>query len=121
MVRDDYDVIVFRVLVYLYAVFKRKIVFEKLTLDSSVSKGLSDEYFADVLRLMTEEELIEGPSFVRVWGGQYVLVNSLDEMSITSKGIHYLKENDRMSKAKEVVLRGADLLATLIPAILPRF
>lgn len=108
MAKDDYDVVVFRVLAYLYAVFKRKIVFEKLTFDPSVSKGLSDEYFKNVFRLITEEELIEGLSFVRVWGSQYILANSLDEMSIISKGIHYLKENDRMEKAKEAILRGAD-------------
>ncbi|MDO5014534.1 MAG: hypothetical protein Q4E28_01065 [Clostridia bacterium] len=37
MAKDDYDVIVFKILLYYYAVLKRKIVFEKTSLKYTVT------------------------------------------------------------------------------------
>lgn len=38
MAKDDYHVIVYKVLLYLYAVLKRKIVFDKISFDVVLSK-----------------------------------------------------------------------------------
>lgn len=70
MAKDDYDVVVYRMLVYLYAVLKHKIIFEDATFRQAVRKNVeSDEYFTSILRMMKEENLIEGLSFERAWGG----------------------------------------------------
>ena len=69
MAKDDYDVVVYRMLVYLYAVLKHKIIFEDATFRQAVRKNIeSDEYFTSILRMMKEENLIEGLSFERAWG-----------------------------------------------------
>lgn len=58
MTKDDYDVIVYRVLVYYYACLKRKIIFDKAGFNAAVKKDIeSDEYFYDVLRMMQDEGL----------------------------------------------------------------
>ena len=94
MARDDYDVIVYKVLVYLYACLKRKIMFEEITFQHTVRKNVdNDEYFYDILKMMQEEGLITGLVFKGTWQGDSVLANDLKEMEITSNGIHYLEDN----------------------------
>lgn len=61
MAKDDYHVIVYKVLLYLYAVLKRKIVFDKISFDVVLSKmNVSEEYLTDVIRMLQDEGLIRG-------------------------------------------------------------
>lgn len=114
MAKDDYDVIVYRVLVYLYACMKRKIIFEETTFQAAVRKNVeSDEYFADILEMMQGEGLIAGLVFVHAWGGVSILANDLCNAKITADGVHYLKENDKMKQIGEVLKGAGDLIATL--------
>ena len=48
MAKDDYDYIVFRILVYLYGCFKRKISFEEAAIEKLLVKGIQEEYHLDV-------------------------------------------------------------------------
>ena len=74
MAKDDYEVIVYRVLVYYYACMKRKIMFDQITFQEAVRKNVeNDSYFADVLRMMQKEGLIEGIKVQKAWGGDYIL------------------------------------------------
>lgn len=45
MAKDDYDVIVYKVLVYYYACLKRRITFDKKVFEETVMKGLNQSYF----------------------------------------------------------------------------
>ncbi len=46
MAKDDYDIIVYRVLVYLYACLKRRILFDEAIFRATVRKDIeSEEYF----------------------------------------------------------------------------
>ena len=120
MAKDDYDVIVYRILVYYYALMKRKIVFEETTFYESVKKNVeNDQYFADILRLMQDEELLQGLSYVKAWGGDYILVSNPREAKITAKGIHYLKDNSKMKQVGETLKEAADIIATLAGIIKP--
>lgn len=115
MAKDDYDVIVYRVLLYLYACLKREIVFDDLTFREAVRKNVeSDEYFAAVLRMMQNEGLICGVTTVKAWGGTYILCSDPEDMEITADGIHYLKENSTMQKVCGVLKETADIVAKLI-------
>lgn len=118
MAKDDYDAIVYRVLVYLYACLKRKIIFEKETFQSTVRKNVeSDEYFYDVLRMMQDEGLIKGLCFKKIWGGDVILVSDMSEAKITPAGIHYLEDNDKMRKVGNVLKGAADTIAKLAAII----
>lgn len=98
MAKDDYDVVVFRILV-LYAIFKGKQIFDQHIFLKVISK-VEEDYLYRVLEMMQSEGLIEGLQFRKAWGGAVILINDLDDISITSDGIHYLLENSRMKKVR---------------------
>ncbi len=107
MAKDDYDFLVFKILTYLYACFRRRCHFETITfLKRIISPEVSEDYLVDVLRYMTHEELIEGLVFVKAWGHDYVLANDYADMSITPQGIRYLLNNDKMQQLKKAILDG---------------
>lgn len=114
MARDDYDVIVYRVLVYYYAVLKRKIIFEDATFLQAVRKNVeSDTYFSDVLCMMQEEKLMEGFVFTKAWGGDVLLISDARDAKITAEGIRYLKENNTMKKVGNMLKEAVDIIANL--------
>lgn len=114
MAKDDYDVIVYRVLTYLYACLKHKIIFEESTFQAAVKKNVeSDEYFRAVLHMMQEEELIRGLVFTKAWGGEYLLASDLRDAEITAAGIRYLKENGTMKRVCEMLKPTADIIVKL--------
>lgn len=114
MAKDDYDVIVYRVLVYLYGCLKHKIVYEDVTFEAAVKKNIdSDEYFFEVLRMMQDEGLIEGFSYVKAWGGDIIATSDMSDMKITAAGVRYLKDNGTMQKVGIALKDIADLIAKL--------
>lgn len=119
MAKDDYDVIVYRVLVYLYACMKRKIVFENDTFQKAVRKNVeSDEYFEDILRMMQEEGLISGLAYTTAWGGESIMLSDLCDAKITPSGIRYLNENDRMKRIGNMLKEAADIISKLAAIVL---
>lgn len=114
MAKDDYEVIVYRILVYLYACMKRKIIFEDITFQEAVKKNVeSDTYFYDVLRMMQTEGLIEGLTFIKAWGGDVILASDLKDMQITAAGIRYIREDSMMKKIGTMLKESADIIAKL--------
>lgn len=98
MAKDDYDFLVFRILTYLYACFRRRCHFEITAfMKRVISPEVSEDYLVDVLRFMTREELIDGLTFVKAWGNDYTLTNDYSDMKITPQGIRYLLDNDKGS------------------------
>lgn len=115
MANDDYDVIVYKILVYYYAVMKRKISFAEETLAAVLSKAdIPDEYLADILRLMQSEGLIEGVRLTKAWGCDYILISDKRDISITAAGIRYLKENAKMKKIAGKLMKIPGIVSTLI-------
>lgn len=115
MAKDDYDVIVFKVLLYYYAVLKRKILFEKVTFEKGIGiNDISEEYFVEVLLMMQDDGFIKNIVVKKAWGGDYILLSDFDDIKITSKGIDYLKENAKMQKIKEKALEIVDLTSKLV-------
>jgi hypothetical protein len=116
--KDDYDVILFKILLYLYACFQGKIVFQNDVFEKTVKNGISDEYINRILRGAQSENLIEGLVFTHTWGNEYILSSPLSDMAITPDGIRYLKDNGKMQKAKSFLLEhSVELISTLIPKI----
>ena len=69
MAKDDYDVIVYKMLLYLYGCMKRVISFNQAVFDKSIKREeLNEGYFTDILRMMQKEGLVDGVNTVKPWG-----------------------------------------------------
>lgn len=121
MAKDDYEVILYRLLVYLYGCLKREIMFETATFHASVSKDVkNDAYFSDILRMAQDEGLIEGLTFANAWGGESILISDICNARITPSGIRYLKENGTMKRIGDTLKESVDIISKLA-AILQLF
>lgn len=119
MARDDYDVILYRILVYLYACKKRKIAYNSTTFREAVRKGVqNDQWLYDIIDMAQGEGLIEGASFQKAWGGDKVPLFGFDELNITAAGIRHLIENGTMKQIGEDLERSVDIISKLAGIVL---
>ena len=115
MAKDDYGIVLFKMLTYLYGCMKRKYSFDICTFNAVISKqNISDEYLSEILFMATDEGLIEGLVFAKAWGNNKIIANDLSEMRITSAGIRYLNDNSKMKEIKEYLKSIPGLIADLI-------
>ena len=119
MAKDDYSVVVFKILTYLFAYLKRKALFDEEVFKQIIDKqNITDEYLTDILRMITEEKLITGLVFTKAWGNTYILASGYCNMEITSLGIRYLNENSAMEKVKQLLKDSTGLIGELIKMVL---
>jgi hypothetical protein len=115
MAKDNYSVLVYKILLYLYACTQRKIVFDQQVYDKAIGKEhLNDGYIENVYRMMQDEGLIEGFVFTNPWGAAIVELSDEQDLRITAAGIRYLEENSTMQKVKKFLIGKVDLEAELI-------
>lgn len=115
MAKDDYEVLVFKILTYLYGVAKRKYFFNPVTFEAVICrKELSEEYLTLILKGMKDEGLVEGVTTVKSWGGNYILSSDISWMSITTAGMRYVKENSQMNKLIDVFKDTVGLFGDLV-------
>lgn len=100
MARDDYYVIVYQILAYLYQCLKNdeKVDEKKIASGSSLIGNIPESYWNYIMVNLYEEGLIIGLSVQKV-GSNYYFSN-VSESCITPKGIAYLTENSTIEKAK---------------------
>ena len=113
MAEDDYDIIAYRILVYLYACKKREIIYDDTTFDTTVRKDVNEDYFMDVLRMMQDEGFISGLSFTKAWGNTYILISDIADTEITAEGVHYLENDNKMKRAGNILKDAVDAIAKL--------
>lgn len=65
MAKDDYDHIVFKILVYLYGVLKRKYVFNEVEFLATVG-DIDSDYLTDILYMIREERMLRIIILIRV-------------------------------------------------------
>lgn len=120
MAKDDYNVIKFKVLVYIYGVLKRRYNFDDDEFNQLLERNnIENGYFLDVIELMLEEGLIKNVSIQRAMGGDGFIMPCLSYIKITYKGINHLEENSLMNKIKEKALSGFNtLLSQIITKVL---
>ena len=90
MAKDDYFVLVYKLLTILYTTLKNG----KVVTDSELkelSEGLPLDYWEYILKSLSEDGYISGNSI------------KITTLQITPKGIEYLQDNSKMKKAKEVL------------------
>lgn len=98
MEKNDYFVIAYRILTYLYECFQMG---EQPDLDlfGSDALGIHNGYWNNVMESLFHEGYITGIVIVPCLGG--VPGIKLGALKITQKGIEYLQDNSKMAKAKE--------------------
>lgn len=101
MAKDDYHVIVYQILAYLYQRLKKGETADESMLkhDGHLFK-IDKSYWAYIIFNMYETGLITGVSFVYIDGLNVPLAAELNECCITPAGIEYLCDNTFMEKAK---------------------
>ena len=102
MAKDDYHVIVYQILAYLYQRLKKgeKIDVSMLRHDSPLF-SINKSYWAYIIYNMAQYNLIDGVVFVDLDGLDIPHASSLNDCRITPAGIEYLCDNSFIKKAKE--------------------
>lgn len=98
MAKDDYFVIVYRILNYLYECFKAG---ERPDMEmfGPVALRINNGYWVNVMESLYNEGYITGVSVIKSIGGSSGI--KLLDLKITQKGIEYLQDNSKMTKAKD--------------------
>lgn len=102
MAKDDYHVIVYQILSYLYQCLKKgePVDGNKLNYGSELLR-INKSYWAYVIYNMHRMGLIEGIVFVDAEGQETPYATMLENTRITPAGIDYLCDNSFMEKAKQ--------------------
>ena len=101
MAKDDYHVLVYQILSYLYVKLKNGEMPdpEMLKADSEYLK-INEQYWLYIMENLVKDGYIDGIIITKAWGNQ-VIINDLEYCQITPKGIEYLCDNSFIEKAKE--------------------
>ncbi len=97
MAKNDFFVIAYRILAYLYECMKQG-VFPDLNDVSYERLGIPERYWIDVIRNLYDDGYITGIIIRDSVGGMTWVAP--DNPRITISGIEFLQENTSMSKAK---------------------
>lgn len=99
MAKDDYHVIAFRVLAYLYECAKtgEKPNLRQLRKSEPILEELTDSYWQYIIRHIFLDGYVEGVKIGNVVGS-FEQVDARD-IAITPKGIEYLESDSMMKKA----------------------
>ncbi len=100
MAKDDYFVIVYQVLKYLYGCLKKGENPEICFLQAA-TYSIPESYWMYIVSSLFNEKYIEGITIYETKSG--TVVGNLQDTFITPKGIEYLLENSLIQKAKRTL------------------
>ena len=114
MAKDDYSVIVYKILKYLYARLKKgePIVSEMLMYDGPLF-NINRSYWVYVWSNLSEQGYITGLRNIKVAEGNYIK-DQLSGCEITPKGIEYLSENSVMKKIEDRLKEVVDVITPFV-------
>lgn len=114
MAKDDYFVLVYKLLRYLYRCLKQGIPVDwNLVSPSSRDFPVNQEYFTYLLSHLLEDGYIEGIAEVQKVG-RSVQFKETDGLRITPAGIAYLQENSIMKKVEKALGPAGEIADLLI-------
>lgn len=103
MARDDYHVIVYKILAYLYQQLKAgEPVEPEMLLHDGVLFQINYNYWVYIINNMLDQGYIKGISNAKSGNGYYIK-EQLSGCEITPRGIEYLFENRLLEKAKKLL------------------
>ena len=99
MKRDDYHVVVYQLLSYLYRSLKEgtSIQEDMIKHDGKLFQ-IHEKYWIYIMEMMIKQEFVSGISVRKVWGVN-VAVENIEDVMITPAGIEYLCEDKMIKKA----------------------
>lgn len=99
MARDDYHVIVYQILAYLYVTLKRGLKVDPAFLQSqSEYLNINRTYWGYIMENLLADGFIRGITITRPWG-EDPMITDLENCQITPKGIEYVTDDRFMKKA----------------------
>ncbi|MGN0472219.1 MAG: YjcQ family protein [Lachnospiraceae bacterium] len=104
MSKDDYHVIAYKILSYLYGCIKGKKTFSIDYFQCGTKTfPVEEEYWNYIIETLCEEGYITGVVLVAIIGQAAKGVKITSDIRITPKGIEYLQDNSMMKKAADFV------------------
>lgn len=104
MAKDDYHVLVYRVLSYLYACLKSDSTPDVEYLKYGTDKfPIGEAYWHYLFRNLYKDGYIDGVALIPILGLNEKGAKLLPSLTITPKGIEYLQENSMMHKAMDAL------------------
>ena len=114
MAANDYHVIVYQILAYLYSCLKDGVDVDLASIEKFKEENLiNDKYWQYILLHLAECGYVEGLQAVPLLGGKQG-VKCTTDFNITPMGIEYLLENSLMQKAKTLLFDAAKAAASPI-------
>ena len=101
MAKDDYHVIVYRLLKYLYECLKEDQLVRQEVLCAEFF-AINDNYWEYIIRNLFLDGYVEGVGLATVFGKPDESIKILSNFKITPKGITYLSENSALQKVKNI-------------------
>ena len=109
MPKDDYFRVVYRILNTLYEYMKRGLAPDTGALNAA-ALGIEDGYRDQVLANLLDDGYVKGISATSYFGGEsesgHTVIENLEGIAITTKGMEYLKDNTMMKRVQQF-LKGA--------------
>lgn len=104
MAKDEYYVIVCKILVFLYKKLKGQDKRENEEYIVPLSKDfpIDEEYLMYIIEKMVEKKMVEKVNIMKAWGGEVIKID-YSKMRITVEGIDFLRENSVMKKVAETL------------------
>jgi len=103
MARDDYFVIVYKILAYLYECLKNDSKPDIYFVLQADTYNISENYFEYIFYELQKDNYIEGVKFIPIQNKIRYGIKITPDIMITPKGIEYLQENSMLSKAKNII------------------
>ena len=116
MAKNDYFVIVYQILAYLYQCLKNGTdVEESMLKPDSRLLQVNERYWSYIIFNLSAEGYINGVNFVPIDGLRMPYVASISDCMITPKGIEYLCENSSIKKASHYLKEIKEIVPFNIP------
>lgn len=113
MARDDYFLIVYKILTYLYESLKNGKSIDVYNTLTANTYGIEQSYFEYIIIELFEAGYIEGVNIIPIIGTKRKAVKLTSSIIIKPKGIEYLQENSMLSKAKIALKEIKDIIPGL--------
>lgn len=109
MAKNDYDVIVFKILTYLYRKIKDGYVDDTYLYPLTNDFPINEDYFISILEDLEEKKFIKNLKITRAWGGVFINYD-LSKLKITGDGVAYLRDNSRMKKLINIIKEARSIM-----------
>ena len=117
MAKDDMDVIIYKILRYMYECMKRGHAprLEDMCCNCSFFK-IPERYWNQIIIELAESGYVRGFLYRTTKDG--AVVTMTDSVTITLAGVHFLEENSRMKKAGQFLGSASEVVLDMVLKVL---